>query len=73
MRGIVDDVLLVEDSQIITAMRLLFRTAGILVEPSGAAGVAAIQSHPTRFQNRHVATILCGSNLTEEQVRNWLT
>ncbi|WP_395662216.1 threonine/serine dehydratase [Aestuariivirga sp.] len=72
MRGIVDDVLLVEDTQIITAIRLLFRTAGLLAEPSGAAGVAAIYAHPDRFRGRRVATILCGSNLTEEQVKTWL-
>ena len=72
MDGIVDDVLLVEDADIIVAMRLLFHTAGVLAEPSGAAGVAAIQSHPARFRNRKVATIICGSNLTDEQVKSWI-
>lgn len=73
MAGIVDDVVLVDDSEIITAMRLLFHKAGLLAEPSGAAGVAAIAAHPTRFQGRHVATIICGSNLTDEQVKTWLS
>jgi threonine dehydratase len=72
MNGIVDDVLLVEDEDIIAAMRLLFRTAGLLAEPSGAAGVAAIQAHPSRFRNRKVATIICGSNLTDEQIKAWI-
>ena len=54
------------------AMRLLFHTAGVLAEPSGAAGVAAIQSHPARFRNRKVATIICGSNLTDEQITSWI-
>ena len=72
MKGIVDDVLLVDDADIIAAMRLLFRTAGLLAEPSGAAGVAAIQAHPQRFRGRRVATVICGSNLTEEQVKAWL-
>lgn len=73
MQGVVDDVLLVEDAQIIAAMRLLFWTGGLLTEPSGAAGVAAIQAHPERFRGRRVATVLCGSNLTEEQMKAWLT
>lgn len=73
MRGVVDEVLLVEDSDIIAAMRLLFRTAGLLAEPSGAAGIAAIMAHPQRFRGRRVATVLCGSNLTEEQVKAWVT
>lgn len=72
MQGLVDDVLLVEDSDIIAAMGLLFRLGGLMTEPSGAAGVAAIQSHTARFKGRRVATVLCGSNLTEEQVKAWL-
>lgn len=72
MQGIVDDVLLVEDSDIIAAMRLLFHQAGLLAEPSGAAGVAAIAACPERFRGRRVATVICGSNLTEEQVKNWV-
>ena len=73
MKGLVDDVLLVEDERIIAAMRLLFQTAGLLAEPSGAAGVAAIAAFPERFRGRRVATIICGSNLTEAQVKAWLT
>ncbi|WP_421695492.1 threonine ammonia-lyase [Aestuariivirga sp.] len=72
MKGIVDDVLLVEDAQIISAMQLLFKTAGLLAEPSGAAGVAAIVAYQDRFRGRSVATVICGSNLTEDQVRRWL-
>ncbi|PZF75138.1 threonine/serine dehydratase [Aestuariivirga litoralis] len=72
MQHLVDEVLLVEDADIITAMRSLFRTAGLMAEPSGAAGVAAIQAYPARFKGRRVATVLCGSNLTAEQVKAWL-
>lgn len=73
MQDIVDDVLLVDDSQIITAMRLLFRTAGLLAEPSGAAGLAALLAYPDRFRAQNVAVIICGSNLTEEQMKAWVT
>lgn len=72
MHGIVDDVLLVTDDHIVAAMRLLFRKAGLLIEPSGAAGLAAIAAFPARFKGRKAATVLCGSNLTEEQVKAWL-
>ncbi|MGL4635114.1 MAG: threonine ammonia-lyase [Beijerinckiaceae bacterium] len=72
MQGIVDDVLLVEDSAIIASMRLLFSKAGLVVEPSGAAGVAAILSQPEMFRGQKVATILCGGNLTDQQVKDWL-
>lgn len=72
MQGSVDDVLLVDNSHIIQAMKLLYQHAGLLVEPSGAAGVAAILAHSQQFKGKKVATILCGSNLTETQIREWI-
>ncbi len=72
MHGIVDDVQLVSDDHIIEAMRLIYRHAGLLIEPSGATGVAAILANRSRYQDQRVATILCGSNLTEAQIRQWI-
>jgi threonine dehydratase len=73
MRDIVDEVVLVSDADIIAAMRLLFRTAGLLAEPSGAAGLAAIAAHPEHFSGRRVATVICGSNLTDAQIGEWVS
>ena len=72
MQGLVDDVLLVTDAQITLAMRLVYRHAGLLLEPSGAVGVAAILAHPGRFDGLRVATVLCGSNITESQISQYL-
>jgi threonine dehydratase len=72
MTGIVDDVHLVEDAAIIDAMRLMHRKAGIVTEPSGAAGVAAILSRKDHFKRRRIATIICGGNLTVEQMQQYL-
>jgi threonine dehydratase len=72
MRCIVDDVLLVSDQDIIAAMRLIYSEAGLIAEPSGAAGVAAILAVPDRFAGLRVATIVCGSNLTQAQAKGWL-
>ena len=72
MQGLVDDVLLVGDEHIVAAMRLVYRHAGLLLEPSGAVGVAAILAHPSRFTGQRVATVLCGSNITESLVRQYL-
>jgi threonine dehydratase len=72
MQGTVDDVLLVGDAAIERAMRLLFDKAGQLVEPAGAAGVAAVLEHPS-LRGQRLATVLCGSNLTREQIAHWLT
>ncbi|MDQ2787716.1 MAG: pyridoxal-phosphate dependent enzyme, partial [Chloroflexota bacterium] len=70
--GLVDDALLVRDETIIAGMRLLHRHAGIVVEPSGAVGVAAILEHPALFRDQLVGTIVCGGNLTVEQMHEWL-
>lgn len=72
MQGIVDDVHLVSDAAIVSAMKLAFKLGGIVAEPSGAAGMAAILARPEHFRGRRIAVILCGSNLTDAQARTWL-
>lgn len=68
---VMDDALLVSEDSILQAMRLLFRLAGLVVEPSGAVPVAALLEHH-RFQSMKVGVILCGSNLTDQQIHDWL-
>lgn len=72
LRGVLDEVVLVDDAAIVEAMRLLFDSLGIVVEPAGAVGVAAALAHGARFAGRLVATPLCGGNVTREQARRWL-
>ena len=63
MHGLVDDVVLVKDELTREAMRLIHQHAGVIVEPSGALGVAALLSDPSRYASRRIATILCGGNV----------
>ena len=72
MENTVDDVMLVSDDEMRAAMRSLFYNAGLLVEPAGAAGLAAIGRRREEFSGKRAATILTGGNLTEQQVRDWL-
>lgn len=72
LQGLVDDVLLVDDAQIREAMRLAFRHAGLLLEPAGAAGLAGVWAHRQRWAGERVATVLCGSNLSDEHLREIL-
>lgn len=65
---VVDDVLLVSEASLRRAVRLLLDTMGLVVEPAGAAGVAALGQHGERFVGGLVATALCGANLTRAQV-----
>jgi threonine dehydratase len=70
--GLVDDAVLVRESSILEGMRLLHRHAGVVSEPSGAVGLAAILEQPETFRGQLVGTIVYGGNLTEEQMREWL-
>ena len=69
---LVDDVVLVQEETIMTAMRLLLQHAGVVVEPSAALGIAAILENRERFAGRRVGTILCGSNVTSADFARWV-
>ncbi len=43
-----------------------------MLEPSGAAGLAALLTYRERFQGQLVGTILSGGNITVEQIQQWL-
>jgi threonine dehydratase len=72
MASTVDEVTLVTDDEMVESMRHLLADAGLIVEPAGAAGVAAIGRRQHEFAGRRVAAILTGGNLTSEQIREWL-
>jgi threonine dehydratase len=69
---IADDAVLVQEASIIAGIRLLHDQAGLIVEPSAALGIAAILEDPTRFANRHVGTIICGSNVDPTAYQRWI-
>lgn len=60
MRQVVDDMVLVPDSALLDAMRLAARTLGVLIEPSAAAGLAAIACHDV--PGATLATVLTGTD-----------
>ena len=62
IRDLVKDVLLVSEAQIAAAMRLVMERAKIVVEPSGAVGVAAACAD-TFNQHQRVGVIVTGGNL----------
>lgn len=72
MLEVVDEVMLVTDDEMLAAMRALHADTGLVIEPSGAAGVAAIARTAELFSGMRVATILTGGNLTDQQARDWL-
>jgi threonine dehydratase len=69
---VADDAVLVREASIVTGMRMLLERAGLVVEPSAALGVAAILEDRDRFAGRHVATIICGSNVDLDAYHRWV-
>jgi threonine dehydratase len=63
----VSEVVLVEDDELRAAMRQLWSELRILVEPAGAAAVAALQSGRVALDGaRSIAVLVCGANLDAE-------
>jgi threonine dehydratase len=72
LAGLVDATRLVEEADVVRAMRLVHAHAGVVVEPAGAVGVAALLGDVEEYRGARVATVLCGGNLTPAQVRSWI-
>jgi threonine dehydratase len=72
MDGMVDDAILVSERAILEAMPLVHRHVGVVTEPAGVLGIAALIEHFDAFRGRTAGTILCGGNLTAEQMTMWL-
>jgi threonine dehydratase len=66
-RQFVDEVVLVSDDQIRNAMRLIFRSAKLAVEPAGAAAFAGLM-YPLkeRLEGKSVGVVICGANIDAE-------
>lgn len=69
---VADDAVLVEETSIMTGMRMLLDCAGLVVEPSAALGIAAIIEDRERFANRHIVTVVCGSNVDIDAYHRWV-
>lgn len=59
----VDDVLVVDDAQVLEALRLLLLRAKLLVEPTGAVALAAVLQGMLPASCRRVGVILSGGNV----------
>jgi threonine ammonia-lyase medium form len=63
VRRLVDEVVTVTDAEIVEAMTFLFDRAKIVVEPSGAVGVAALLAGRLEAPGRRVGVVLSGGNV----------
>jgi threonine dehydratase len=60
---VVDEILLVREREIETAVSLYLQIEKTVAEGAGAAGLAALLAHPERFRDRNVGLILTGGNI----------
>jgi threonine dehydratase len=59
--ALVDEIVLVDDDDLRRATELVADSVGVLVEPAGAAGVAALLRYGNKLPGDRVAVILTGA------------
>ena len=64
----VDDAMTRSDEQLLAGVRTLIECAHVLVEPAGAAGLAAAYAGRGALTGKRIVLILTGANITEDQL-----
>lgn len=73
VRALASGVVLVSDEEILGAVRLLLEREKILVEPAGAAAVAALLAgRVPEAKGRRVVAVVSGGNADLARLREWL-
>jgi threonine dehydratase len=65
---LLDDFVLVSDDALRCATRVMIEKTRNLVEPAGAAALAAVLGEPQRFAGRKVAIVCSGGNISPAQL-----
>jgi threonine dehydratase len=68
-----EDVLLVTDEEIIETIKFLLFRSKLLVEPSGAAGAAAVLTGKLPRDTKRVGVVLSGGNIDADLLSSFLT
>src|SRR5580698_509277 len=68
LRDLLDDFVLVSDADLAQATRVMIEKTRNLVEPSGAAALAAVLADPARFADRDVTIVCSGGNISPAQL-----
>jgi threonine dehydratase len=68
-RELVDEVVVVDEEAIAAAMRWALDVPHVLLEGSGALGIAALQARAVAVEGQRVAVVTTGRNLTPETLR----
>ncbi len=72
IRDLVDEIVLVSEAQLESAVSLLLQIEKTVVEGAGAAGLAAVMANPEIFAGKNVGIVLCGGNIDTRLLANVL-
>lgn len=69
----VDRIILVDDQEILMAMRMLYENMAMAVEPAAATALAGIMTQTNQLNaNNKIGFILCGSNMTFTELQQYI-
>jgi threonine dehydratase len=69
---LVDEIVLVSEAQLESAVSLLLQIEKTVVEGAGAAGLAAVIANREKFAGKNVGIVLCGGNIDTRLLANVL-
>jgi threo-3-hydroxy-L-aspartate ammonia-lyase len=72
-RRLVDRVVTVSDDETLAAIRFALERLKLVLEPSGAVGLAALLTGKVEARGRRVGLVLSGGNAGAEQVAAWMS
>ena len=72
LAGLIDELVLVSENALETALALLLQIEKTVVEGAGAAGLAAVMTNPDMFRGRKLGIVLTGGNIDTRLLANVL-
>lgn len=72
LRKLLDDMVLVSEASLESAVSLLLQIEKTVAEGAGAAGLAAVLAHPNRFKGRKIGIPITGGNIDTRLLANVL-
>ncbi len=69
---LVEDILLVSDQELISTLRFVLERMKVLIEPSGAAGAAAVFHRKSDFAGKRAGVLISGGNMDLSRLASYL-
>ncbi|TFH19222.1 threonine/serine dehydratase [Candidatus Bathyarchaeota archaeon] len=71
-RDNIDDWVILEETEILAAIKHMLHTHHMLVEGAGAVGIAALLRDPSRWRGKKIGVIISGGNLSQKTLKQIL-